>query len=56
MRTVDKSPGLILRTSADALGNEDCDSDDLVQAVGDVEVGKVGIAELFSPMLDQTFE
>ena len=56
MSTVDKSPAQILRTLADVLGDEDCDPDDLIHAFGEVEAGRVEIAEFLSSLLDQTSE
>ena len=56
MNTVDKSPAQILRTLADVLGDEDCDPDDLIHVFGDVEAGRVEIADFLSSLLENASE
>ena len=54
MNTADKSPEQILQTLAEVLADQDCNTDDLIHAFGDVEAQRAEIAALILSWLERT--
>ena len=51
-----KTPADALRRLAAVLNDEECDSDDLIYAFGDVEEMRSEVAQLLTALLDQAHE